>query len=173
MTTPTRTRTRKPRAGTFERDTTQARIDADAASLRAGGATYRQIAEAQGCDLHTAHARVQRAIAAVPVEAVTELRLISGQRLDRAIAKAYSLAMADHPLVYRGRVVPGVLDRGPNIAALRELRMLDESKRKLFGTDVPQEVRLVVKDAMVDEIERLAAELGLDPSERAQVFSDA
>lgn len=166
---PTRQQARKPRNARYERDVEGARLDAEAAQLRSGGATYRQIAEAQGVDVSTAHARVFRAIAAVPVEAVNELRSVSGQRLDRAIARAYALAMADHPLVYRGQAVSGVFDRQVNIAALRELRQLDESRRKLFGVDVPAEVRVTVKDDMVEEIERLAAELGLNDAEMAQV----
>jgi hypothetical protein len=143
--------------GDFTRTIEHARLDAEAAELRAMRLSYRAIAARQGVDVSTAHSRVKRALAAVPVEAVTELRQIEGDALDASM-RALQVIAQDATVSERDR-----------IAARRELRLCGESKRRLFGLDAPAEVRVTVSDTMTSEIERLAAELGLDDLNPARV----
>jgi hypothetical protein len=135
--------------------------DAEAARLRAEGLTYPQIAERMGCAWSTAYARVARALAAVPVEAVGELRAIECQRLDAVIARLWDVVHADHPYISQGRIFEGVQDAGPVISALSGIIKASESKRKLLGLDAParQVVTVVTEDAVDAELRRLEAEL--------------
>lgn len=160
MTTPTK-RTRTPRSGEFERDMEQARLDAEAAELRAQGMTYRAIGAAMGIDPTTARDRVLRAIDAVPVEAVAELRARSGARIEMLMFEAFKILTAEHPKVDHGRKIEGVFDQGPRIAAIREMRLLDHEYRQLFGLDMPTKLDLTVTTEMEREIMALAQELGL------------
>lgn len=51
------------------------------------------------------------------------------------------------------------------LAALREMRAVGESRRKLLGLDAPQQVRaeVVVKDAVFDELNDMLARAGAEP----------
>jgi AraC-like DNA-binding protein len=154
--------------GEFERTIVQAELDAQAAYLRASGLTFRQVAERMGCSKATAYQRVKRAIAATPVQSVQELRVIEAERLDVLAARLMAIALEDH---YKRAAGGGqYLDRGVNIAAIRELRMNSESRRRIFGVDAPEEIRVTVKDQLVDEIERLAQQLSLTDAEVAEVL---
>jgi ribosomal protein L29 len=155
---------RTPRSGEFERDVEQARLDAEAAELRARGMSYRAIAKAQDVSASTAMERVKRAIAAVPVEAVEQLRLTAGEQLDALTRQAFAILVADHPLVSHGKVIPDAKDYGPKLRAIAELRRLNESRRKLYGIDSPVRVEHTVTTDMERQILALADELGaLDP----------
>jgi hypothetical protein len=153
---------RTPGRGTYETTIEDAETAAEAARLRSLGMTYRQIAAQQGVNVSTAHDRVARALAAVPVEAVATLRTVEVDRLDALTARLFVIATSEHVMVSHGRVLSGVKDLGPNLAAIRELRLISESRRKLLGLDAPIQHNVVVTDAMVAEIERLSAELGID-----------
>lgn len=151
--------------GKFQSTIDHATKAAEAAQLRAMGFSYREIARQQGIDVHAAHDRVKKAIAAVPVEAVNELRRTALEQLDMLTVQAYTILTTEHPLIQRGRVVPGVKDVRPKLAALTELRRLNESKRALLGLDAPQQHKVTVSDSLTAEIERLAQELGVvDPT---------
>ncbi|GAB3802463.1 hypothetical protein GCM10028798_19660 [Humibacter antri] len=160
------------RTGKTTRSTARALSDAqkaaEAVRMRVTGMTYREIAVVQHVAVSTVHERVCRALAAVPVEAVNELRALELQRLDDLQARLTAIASASHPKVSRGRVITGVDDWGPVLRALGQLRQVSESRRKLLGLDAPAKVDLHVSDEMTAEIERLAAELGVtDPTARA------
>lgn len=174
--------TRKPAArtrntaGEFERDLEQADLDRRAAELRALRMSYPAIAREMGCAVSTAEARVKRALASVPVEAVTELRRLELADLDDQARRWRLMASETHygrPVVYKGRVIERVVDKQPNIQALRELRLVGESRRRLLGIDAPEQKLLVVKDSIAQEIERLAEELGLTDAEKAQALEGA
>lgn len=151
------------RPGTHRRERTvaDAETDAEAARLRASGCSYAEIAKRQGCSVSTAHQRVARAIAAVPVEAVEELRQVELARLDTLIAKAFEVLNASHPLVSNGRRFDDLEDAAPILGALRELRALSESRRKLLGLDAParQTVTVITEDVVDAAIRQLEAEL--------------
>lgn len=137
------------------------RNDAAAAEHRAQGRSYPQIAELMQCSVSTAYMRVQRAIAAVPVEAVGELRAVECARLDAVIAKLWDVVHADHPYISNGRRFADVQDAGPVISALAGIVRASESKRRLLGLDAPakQVVTVVTEDAVDAELRRLEAEL--------------
>jgi transcriptional regulator with XRE-family HTH domain len=153
--------------GKFERDIAQARLDAQAAELRAQGLTYPQLAERLGCSFSTAYARVQRALAAVPVEAVTELRQIECDRIDAVISRLWDIVEAEHPLVSHGKRIEGLLDDGPRLAALAGILRASAEKRKLLGLDAParQTITVVTEDVVDRAIRELEADLAaLDPA---------
>lgn len=135
--------------------------DSKAAHLRAQGRTYRQIATELGVDVAAAYKMVGRAIASAPVEAVNELRAIESERLTAVIAKAWEIVHADHPYVSAGRLLTGVQDAGPVLAALNLIRTTSESLRKLYGLDAParQTITVITEDAVDAELRRLETEL--------------
>jgi hypothetical protein len=136
--------------GEFETTIDDMNDAAEAARLRSMAMSYRQIAAAQNVTVATAHRRVKAALAAVPVEAVNELRRIHGEALDSSMRSLLLLAQDT------------LGSRTERIAAYRELRQHQESYRRLFGEDAPQVVRVQVSDEITDEIERLARELGVE-----------
>lgn len=138
--------------------------DAEAARLRAQGLGFRQIAEHQGCSLSVAHERVYRAIAAVPVEAVGQLRAVENARLDELTTKLWDILTAVHPLVSHGKLMKNddghvLLDDGPVIAAANSLLRVMERRARLNGLDAPMQHDVKVSDAIDADIERLVAEL--------------
>jgi uncharacterized protein YicC (UPF0701 family) len=152
----------------------QAKIDADAARLRAEGKTYRQIAEIQRCDVSTAFARVERACKAVPVEAVESLRTVEIERLDLLQRVALEQLVTDQPKIDHGRVVRDddgtpMIDQAAKLTALDKLLKIAERRARLLGLDQPtriaQEVTVFAAGSEIDrEVERLAQQLAtLDP----------
>lgn len=130
----------------FERTIHQAELDAEAAHLRAQGLTYRQIGQRQGCNQSSAYQRVQRALAAVPVEAVEELRRVELERLDLLLEKVMTKAVSE--------------DKGFLFAVDRALAIA-ERRSRLLGLDAPtrQTVTVITQDVVDAEIQRLEAEL--------------
>lgn len=147
--------------GRRERSIFTAEKDAHAARLRAQGCTYPQIAAELGCAVSTAYTAVQRAIAAVPVESVGELRQVECARLDAVIARLWDVVVADHPYISNGRRFDDVQDAGPVISALAGIVRASESKRKLLGLDAQprQTVTVITEDVIDAELARLEAEL--------------
>lgn len=147
--TPLTALTARDSMGRFTRTLDQAEIDADAARLRARGKSYRQIAAIMGCSAPVAHDRVRRALAAVPAEAVDELRTIEGERLDLLLQEAERILATNHVMVSHGRIIRGddgepLIDDGPKLQAIAQLRFLSESRRKLTGADAPVKVETKV-----------------------------
>jgi hypothetical protein len=171
----------KPRAGTSgsnafaHNEYEQTKIDTEAAVLRGRGFTFAEIAEAQGCSTQAASNRVRRAIARVPIEAVTQLRQTQLSRYDFQRRVALRLLAMDAPLIQNGRVVMQevtqedgtkvdrpVINLDPKFRALSELRKIEDSISTLTGTQAPRriEVNVVTEDAVDAEIKRLERELG-------------
>lgn len=154
--------------GRYVKSLDTVRRDADAAAMRARGATYQDVAAALGYASRGAACEgVSRALAAVPVEAADELRAVERIRLDAITARAWDIAMAEHPMISYGRVVDGVNDPGPVLHALEVIRRVSESRRRLLGIDAPirRAVEVITNDVIMAEIERLSAELGVsDPT---------
>ncbi len=141
--------------------------DAQAAHLRAQGLSYRQIAQQVGCDVHTAHDRVARAIAAVPVENVNELREVERARLDEMLMVAWREMHRDHVVVQFGKVVRGedgrpLIDSGAKMAALDRLLRISRERRMLMGLDAPARsvIEVITEDTLDAEIRELEAKLG-------------
>ncbi len=145
----------------LKRSIVTAERDGRAAHLRAQGRTYLQIGTELGVNTGSAYKMVGRAIASAPVEAVNELRAIESERLTAVIAKAWEIVHADHPYVSAGRLLTGVQDAGPVLAALNLIRTTSESLRKLYGLDAParQTITVITEDAVDAELRRLETEL--------------
>lgn len=178
--------------GRFTRTTATARRDADAAALRAKGRTYEEIAAELGMASRAkAYEAVQRAFAAIPYEETEEARRLDFERIDRLIAHCWDVMERDHLTVSQGRVVgkrvgwerdevtgellrdadgeligvyEDILDDGPGMTAVREIRGLLERRSKMTGYDAPSRSRIEVIDddaaaALTAEAEREIARL--------------
>jgi hypothetical protein len=133
--------------GRYIRTIADARRDAQAAELRAQGRTYRQIAEEMGYSSKgDAWRACARATASVLREPAERMIAVESARLDDLYARAQEIADRRHLAHSNGRVVElgGVPleDDGPILAALREMRQIAESYRKLHGLDQPGKVEL-------------------------------
>ena len=135
--------------GNFTYDITGAQRDAEAARLKAAGRTYQQIADELGySDRGNAWRGVQRAIKSVLKEPAEELIAVEAGRLDDLYATALEILERDHLMISHGRIIfdertgDPVIDDGPRLAALRELRQIRESYRRLHGLDAEKKVSL-------------------------------
>ncbi len=121
-----------------------------------------------GCSVSTAHDRVQRAIAAVPVEAVNQIRAVELDRLDDAFRGAYRLMHTDQVKVDHGKVVRDdvtgepIIDHTLKLSALRSLLRIAEGRRRLIPhLEAPKTATLTVmtEDVVDAQIRELEAEL--------------
>jgi hypothetical protein len=186
MTTGTRVRGGN---GKFTRTAATIKRDHKAAELRGQGYSFQRIADELGfASKGKAHEAVMRAYAEIPSEATEQAKALDLERIDRLIEKAWEIMLRDHVTVSQGRVVgkvigverdadgsvvlghddkpvliyEDILDDGPAIAAIREIRALVERRAKIIGYDAPSRSRIEVvpEDAVDAEIARLAAQLG-------------
>src|SRR5207248_2507104 len=130
---------------TIDRDERAAR----AARLKADNPrmTYQQIADAIGySNKGDAWRAIQRCREAVKASAGAELVAAEAQQLDDLFVAALEVLERDHVVVSHGKVITmadedgtekPLLDDGPKLAALREMRAIRESYRKLLGVDQP------------------------------------
>jgi len=130
--------------GKFARTLEGAERDAEAARLKAQKWTFQQIADELGyASKSGAYAAVARALAAVPAENVAELRRVSLGEIDFLSALMLEILDHEHPHISQsGKIVTDengnrLFDDGPKIAAARELRMLNERRGRIQGSDAP------------------------------------
>lgn len=95
-----------------------------ALELRRAGTSYRDIAHQLDISLGHAHDLVRRELAEVPVADRIALRNLEAERLDMLQAIVWPQA------------------RTGDLAAIKEIRAISESRRKLFGLDAPQQVEM-------------------------------
>lgn len=178
--------------GKFTRTPASARRDAEAAALRGKGYTFDAIAAELGMASRAkAYEAVQRAFAAIPYEQVEEARRLDLERIDRLIAHCWAVMEREHVTVSQGRIVgkrvgwerdeatgellfdgdgapipvfEDLLDDGPGMTAVREIRGLLERRARMTGYDAPARARIEVVDddvarALADEMEREIAAL--------------
>lgn len=131
----------------FIRTEEQARIDAEALRLRSAGMSYQKIANAMDCSKPTAYDRVNRALAAIPFEAVDEYRRLEGQRLDMLMEIAMDKALSG--------------DKG-SLFAIDRVLAIQERAAKLRGLDAPIKHEVITLDYIQSEIRRLEETLGED-----------
>ena len=112
----------------------------NAARLRAGGATFRQIGEELGLDHTWARELVLRALEESKYEAAELMRVQIGLRLDRLLMTFWSRAL------------------NGDVKAAEQCRRVIADQRALFGLDAP--VRVDVADVTAD-VKALADELGV------------
>jgi len=130
---------------TNERTEEQAIIDTQALKLRNLGMSYQAIADHMGCSKPTAYARCQRALAAIPAEAVDEYRRIEGQRLDLLLEVAMEKALSN--------------EKG-SLFAIDRVLAIQERRARLLGLDAPVKTEVITLDYIQSEIQRLEATLG-------------
>ncbi|MBA4865923.1 hypothetical protein H1V43_32180 [Streptomyces sp. PSKA54] len=138
---------------------------AAAARLRADNPkmTYQQIADAVGySNKGDAWRAVQKCREAVIKSAGAELVAAEAQQLDDLFVSALEVLERDHVVVSHGKVMLGddgqpLIDDGPKLAAIREMRQIRESYRKLYGLDQPTQVS--VSGAVRYEV------VGVDPED--------
>lgn len=185
MATGTRTRGGN---GQFTRTAESRKRDYRAAELRGQGWSFHRIADELGfASKGKAHEAVMRAYAEIPTEAAEHARQLDLERIDRLIEQAWQIMLREHVTVSQGRVVgkligwqkdddgqiirdgdnnpiglyEDVLDDGPALAAIREIRGLLERRAKITGYDAPtrSRVEVVTEDVVDAELARLEAEL--------------
>jgi hypothetical protein len=143
--------------------------------MRAAGASREQIWQAFPDDYRSLAAvtqDLQRAMMQAVAEPAAELRALENARLDMLWVRAMQVLSRTHVVVSHGRIVyvmtttaeggiqeTPLQDDGPVLAAIRELRMLSESRRKLNGLDAPTQVQVINDDLIDAEIRRLTEEL--------------
>lgn len=146
----------------FIRTEEQARLDVEALKLRSLGWTYQAIADKFGVTAQTAKNRYDRALAAIPADAVEEHRKIEGERLDMLLQVAMEKALSG--------------EKGALFAIDRVLA-IQERKARLFGLDAPTKHEVITLDAITTEIMRLEAVLGethdYTPSHEAEGITSA
>lgn len=138
---------------------------ARAARLRADNPqmTYQQIADTVGySNKGDAWRAIQKCRQAVIQTAGAELIAAEASQLDDLFVAALEVMERDHIVVSHGKVVTGedgkpLLDDGPKLAAIREMRQIRESYRKLHGLDQPTQVS--VSGAVRYEV------VGVDPAD--------
>lgn len=132
--------------GQFIRSLDTATKDTLAARLRATGMSYREIAaKLEYADESGAHRAVSRALAAVPVEAVNELRAIECERLDELTRRLWDVLNTRYPLLNPDVELVGpdgkpVADPAPILAVVDRLLRISERRAKLLGLDAPMRV---------------------------------
>lgn len=148
--------------GHFFQTLDSAERDAAAARLAAQGRKYQQIAEELGYHgKGDAWRAVQRCRKAALKTAGAELIAAEAAQLDDLYVAALEVLERDHYAHGNGKVVTmdgvPVLDDGPKLAAIRELRQIRESYRKLTGADAAQKIN--VDGAVRYEV------VGVDPAD--------
>jgi hypothetical protein len=153
--------------GKFVKSLDTAERDGQAARLRTRGLGFDQIATELGfASRGHAHNAVTRALLATLQEPADELRQLECERLDDLIRHAQRVLVSRHLQVSAsGKVATDpatgepLRDWAPVIAAIRELRQLSESRRKLLGLDAPTQARVevITEDMINAEIVRLEA----------------
>lgn len=154
--------------GRYIRTIDSARRDADAASRRAAGMSYRQIAEAMGYENESgAYKAVQRALAATVAEPAGELRQLEVTRLDAMLLdvmaardRVMAVLEREHYVVSEGRVVrKDGKDSDPLeddefilkcidrlYAANDRLLRIQDRRSKLLGLDAPVQAQVAVTE---------------------------
>lgn len=126
--------------------------DAEALRLRAKNWTHQAIAEHLGYgDEANVRRAIRKATAEVQVPAVNEYRVQMDLQLDELERRVQAVLDARHLVFYQGEAVTHdgnvVVDDGPVLAAVRELRAIQERRARLWGTDAP--VRAEVESSAV------------------------
>ncbi|MEV0526036.1 hypothetical protein AB0I66_21605 [Streptomyces sp. NPDC050439] len=125
--------------------------------------SYQQIAEATGYrNRGDCWRAIEKCRKAVLQTAGAELIATEAAQLDDLFVAALEVLERDHVVVSHGKVVAGadgtpLLDDGPKLAAIREMRAIRESYRKLTGADAAQKVN--VAGAVRYEV------VGVDPAD--------
>ena len=163
----TETSPARSKAGKFISTVEGAQRDANAARLRARGMSLREIAAKLGYHDEAGASRgIQRALDAVPVAAVAELRKLEVEKLDALERTTWSVMLKRHYVVAAsGKVATDpetgepLTDDGPVLAATDRLLKIAERRARLLGLDSPTKVDVRATNDLDAEIESLLAQL--------------
>lgn len=145
------------------------------------GMTFEQIGQRLDppVTMQMAHRLWKDAMRAIVADDVEELRKTEDARLDMLITQAVQVMRTKHYVLHMGEVVKRpnpvtgmleeLIDDGPVLSAVATIQRLAESKRKLWGVDVPQKVEHEWSVSKVDqELEKLKQELADLPMPTAE-----
>lgn len=114
------------------------------------GKTFTEIGDMLGTTKQYVHRVYWQAVAETPQLAVSEMRAQQNERLEWLMQQAAEVLTATHyahsggTLLYgphaEGETPQPLLDTGPKLAAIREIRTLIETQAKLNGTNAPAQV---------------------------------
>lgn len=181
-------RTNRGGNGKFTRSIKTAQRDFAAADLRAKGRSLQGIADELGfASRGHVHDAIRRAFAALPADGAEDAKRLDLERIDRLIEQAWAVMEREHLTVSQGHVVgkqvgwqrdddgeilrdgegapialyEDILDDGPALAAIREVRGLLDRRAKIFGYDAPARTRIevITEDVFDAEMKRLEAEI--------------
>lgn len=135
--------------------------DAAAARMRAERKSYSDIARELGYADHTGAMRaVSRALKAVPVEAVEDLRAQQAELLDLAQRRILEVLAKHKPTINMGKRYDDVDDDAQVIQAANALVRIEERRARLFCLD-SQPKSEADGDGLIDrDIEQLLARMG-------------
>lgn len=152
--------------GRYRRTAETAARDAEAARLYDEGWTYREIAAHFGWAHHSSAAEaVDRALAAISAPA-KPLRDKRARELQLLWEAGMEILNNHHVVVSHGKIIEvdgkPLRDDNPRIQVLGQLRQINESMRKLDGTDQPSRVSVEAEQLGRDILKLLDSELGPD-----------
>lgn len=187
--------------GRYIRAADSRKRDHRAAELRGQGWSYQRIADELGFASkgHACNA-VMRAYAEIPSEASEHAKALDLERIDRLIEKAWEIMLRDHVTVSQGRVVgkvvgverdengavvtdgegkpvliyEDILDDGPALAAIREIRGLLERRAKITGYDAPVRARVevITEDVFDVNLAELEAQVAANDAAAARAAGE-
>jgi hypothetical protein len=182
--------------GRFIRTAAAMKRDHEAAALRGQAWSFDRIAAELGyASRGKAHEGVMRAYAEIPSEESEHAKRLDLERLDRLIGHAWAIMLRDHVTVSQGRIVgkqagwqrddngeilrdgegapiplyEDILDDGPALAAIREIRGLIQQRGKIIGYEAPARSRVeVITEVVVDaECADLTRQIALNDARAA------
>lgn len=154
--------------GRFTDSLDSAERDAQAARLYREVRNYQQVSDALGYgNKGNAWRAINKCRDLVRKQAGEELIAVEAAELDQMYVHALEVLEREHIHVSQGRVVKDdegtpLLDDGPKLAAIREMRGIRESYRRLFGLDAAAKAEItsinLPQDVELQERLRLARE---------------
>lgn len=139
------------------RTVARAERDAEAARLRSQGYSYRQIGGMLGIDHSTAADAVSRALRAVPIESVGELRRLESARLDAMEQELDKIIASPPHIVAASGQITAQPDLRVAVLAVDSKIRLSARRAKLNGLDAPtRTIRETQADAALNDQIRAA-----------------
>lgn len=166
--------------GRYDTTLEGAERDAAAARLYQQVRNYQKVADQLGySNRGGAWRAVQRCKQVVKRQAGEELIATEAAELDELYMRALDVLDRDHITVSQGRVMKDdegepILDDGPKLAAIRELRNIRESYRKLYGLDAATktEATVTVNPQDIELTEIIAQAEAANEAQEAEIKGD-
>lgn len=188
------TRTRDG-SGRFKRTIGTVQRDFDAAELHAKGWSFERIAGELGfASRGHAHDAVTRALRDTPYDGAEDDKRLDLLRIDRLIEQAWEIMLREHVTVSHGKIMTrqvgvetdedgierldmdgktipvhaDILDDGPALAAIREIRSLVKRRGEIIGYDAPAKsrVEVITQDVFTAALADLEAKVAANDADR-------